>query len=161
MSSSLVPRSCRFWGHKITVRTRDIHATSAKAPLQSTNFPLKKLTPSEPLRISLDILLAYLEELWVHQTSLRTALRCLSRKERYEKAFKVARSLLGIGWFTAIWVVLELEEDLSRFTSGKRIARFRGNGVQRTFFVKNRTKRPYRRYGVWFVLVRRPPRTHG
>jgi transposase len=87
---------------------------------------LKKLSLSEPLRISLDILLKQLEELWTHQTSLRTALRRLCRKERYEKAFKIARSLPGIGWFTAIRLVLELGEDLSHFTSGKKIASFVG-----------------------------------
>jgi transposase len=87
---------------------------------------LKELSLSEPLRISLSILLTQLEELWIHQTSLRTALRQLCRKERYEKAFKIAKSLPGIGWFTAIRFVLEMGEDLSRFTSGKKIASFVG-----------------------------------
>jgi len=87
---------------------------------------LKKLELSEPLRISLDIFLAQLEELWAHQVSLRTALRKLCRKERYQKAFTIARSLPGIGWFTAIRLVLELGEDLSHFTSAKKIASFVG-----------------------------------
>jgi transposase len=87
---------------------------------------LKKLSLSDPLRISLDVLLAQLEELWTHQMTLRTALRKLCRKERYEKAFTIARSLPGIGWFTAIRLVLELGEDLSHFTSGKKIASFVG-----------------------------------
>ena len=87
---------------------------------------LKKLSLSEPLRISLDILLTQLEELWIHQTSLRAALRRLCRKERYEKVFEIARSLPGIGWFTAIRLILELGEDLSHFTSGKKIASFAG-----------------------------------
>ena len=69
---------------------------------------LKKLEVSEPLRISLDIFLTQLEELWAHQVSLRAALRKLCRKERYHKAFTIARSLPGIGWFTAIRFVLEL-----------------------------------------------------
>ena len=51
---------------------------------------------------------------------LRTALRKLCRKERYQKAFTIARSLPGIGWFTAIRLVLELGEDLSHFTTGRR-----------------------------------------
>jgi len=67
-----------------------------------------------------------LEELWAHQVSLRAALRKLCKKERYHKAFTIARSLPGIGWFTAIRLVLELGEDLSRFTSGKKIASFVG-----------------------------------
>ncbi len=87
---------------------------------------LKKIELSEPLRISLDIFLTQLEELWTHQLSLRAALRKLCKKERYHKAFTIARSLPGIGWFTAIRFVLELGEDLSRFTSGKKIASFVG-----------------------------------
>jgi len=87
---------------------------------------LKKLELSEPLRISLDIFLTQLEELWAHQVSLRAALRKLCKKERYHKAFTIARSLPGIGWFSAIRFVLELGEDLSRFTSGKKIASFVG-----------------------------------
>jgi transposase len=53
-------------------------------------------------------------------------LRRFCRKERYRKAFEIARSLPGIGWFTAIRLVLELGEDLSHFTSGKKIASFIG-----------------------------------
>ena len=87
---------------------------------------LKKLSLASPLRVSLGVLLSQLEELWVHQTSLRTALRGLCRKERYRKAFEIARTLPGIGWYTAIRLVLELGEDLSHFTSGKKIASFVG-----------------------------------
>jgi len=87
---------------------------------------LKKLSLSDPLRISLDILLTQLEELWAHQKSLRAALRRLCRKERYAKAFTIAKSLPGIGWFTAIRLILELGEDLSHFTTGKKIASFVG-----------------------------------
>lgn len=87
---------------------------------------LKQLSLSEPLRISLDVLLSQIEELWTHQTSLRAALHALCRKERYRKAFDIARSLPGIGWFTAIRLILELGEDLSHFTSGKKIASFVG-----------------------------------
>ena len=87
---------------------------------------LKTLFLSEPLRISLDVLLTQLEQLWAHQTSLRTALRALCKKERYRKAFEIARSLPGIGWFTAIRLILELGEDLSYFTTGKKIASFVG-----------------------------------
>jgi transposase len=87
---------------------------------------LRDLPLSEPLKISLDILLDQLEQLWVHQITLRGALYALCRKERYKKAFEIARSLPGIGWYTAIRFVLELGEDLSRFTSGKKIASFVG-----------------------------------
>lgn len=87
---------------------------------------LKGLPLNEPLRVSLDILLTQLEELWIHQKTLRVALRRLIRKERYCKAFEIASSLPGIGWYTAIRLVLELGEDLRRFTSGKKIAAFVG-----------------------------------
>ncbi len=87
---------------------------------------LKELPLSGPSRISLDVLLSVLEELWVHQLTLRACLRDLCRKTRYRKAFEIARSVPGIGWFTAIRLVLEMGEDLTRFTSGKKIAAFTG-----------------------------------
>lgn len=87
---------------------------------------LKALPLSEPLRMSLNVLLVQLEQLWNFQKELRDYLRSLCRKERYRKAFEIARSFPGIGWFSAIRLVLELGEDLSRFTSGKKIAGFVG-----------------------------------
>jgi transposase len=87
---------------------------------------LKDLSLSEPLKVSLAVFLATLEQLWSHQVALRVSLRSLCRKERYKKAFDIARSLPGIGWYTAIRLVLELGEDLSRFKSGKTIAGFVG-----------------------------------
>jgi len=87
---------------------------------------LAELPLSEPLRISLDVLLAQLEHLWTHHRNLRMSLRQVSRKERYRKAFEIAKSVPGIGWFTAIRLVLELGEDLTRFTSAKKIAGFVG-----------------------------------
>ncbi len=72
------------------------------------------------------MLLTVLEQFWVHQTTFRASLRQLCCKERYRKAFEIARSAPGIGWFTAIRLVLELGEDLTRFTSGKKIASFVG-----------------------------------
>ena len=120
---------------KDIIRTRnrihkllDFHGIEASFPAWGRKEfrALKKLSLSEPLRISLDILLAQLEGLWTHQVSLRAALRALCRKERYRKAFEIARSLPGIGWFTAIRLILELGEDLSHFTTGKKIASFVG-----------------------------------
>jgi len=87
---------------------------------------LKELSLPDPLRISLDVLLTQLEELWAHQMTLRAALRTLCQKARYTKPFTIARSLPGIGWATAIRLVLELGEDLSHFTTGKKIASFVG-----------------------------------
>ena len=87
---------------------------------------LRELSLDEALRVSLHILLSVLEHLWEHQKTLRSYLRGLCRKERYRKAFEIARSLPGIGWFTAIRLILELGEDLSHFTNGKKIAAFVG-----------------------------------
>jgi transposase len=74
------------------------------------------------LRVSLD----ELQHLWTYWATLRASLRSLARKERYRKAFEIALSLPGIGWLTSIRLVLELGEDLSHFTSGKKIASFVG-----------------------------------
>lgn len=87
---------------------------------------LKELPLSESLKISLNVFLLLLEQLWIHQVALRKALRVLCKKERYRKAFAIAMSLPGIGWYTAIRLVLEMGEDLSRFTNGKKIAAFTG-----------------------------------
>jgi transposase len=87
---------------------------------------LRQLPLSEPLKVSLNVYLAILEELWNQQALLRNYLRDLCRKERYRKAFQIARSLPGIGWYTAIRLILELGEDLSHFESGKKIASFLG-----------------------------------
>jgi len=89
---------------------------------------LKNLSLSDPLRKSLDILLEMLGALWAHAKELREYLRELCRKERYHKAYEIAKSMPGIGWYTAIRFVLEFGEDLSRFTSGKQIAGFVGLG---------------------------------
>jgi transposase len=87
---------------------------------------LKELPLNESLKTSLTVLLTLLAQLWSHQKSLRDELRKLCRKERYRKAFGIMKSIPGIGWFTAIRFVLELGEDLTRFTSGKKIASFVG-----------------------------------
>jgi transposase len=89
-------------------------------------YALRGLPLGESLKMGLDVLLTHLEQLWDHQTTLRSYLRNLCKKERYSKAFKIARTLPGVGWFTAIRLVLELGEDLSRFGSGKKIASFVG-----------------------------------
>jgi transposase len=89
---------------------------------------LKDLPLSESLKISLNTLVVMLEEAWIHQKELRAYLLRLCRKERYRKAYEIAKSIPGIGWYTAIRLVLELGEDLSRFTNGKQITGFVGLG---------------------------------
>jgi transposase len=115
---------------------------------------LKKLSLGEPLRISLNILLTQLEELWAHQASLRSALRALCRKERYRRAFEIARSLPGIGWFTAIRLILELGEDLSHFTNGKKLAGF--VGLTSSEYSTGETERKGRITGMGSGFIRSP-----
>lgn len=110
---------------------------------------LSKLAVSEPLRISLDVLLSHLEHLWAYQHTLRTALRALCKKERYQKAFEIAKSLPGIGWPTAIRLVLELGEDLSYFGSGKKIASF--VGLTCSEYSSGETERKGRITGMGFI----------
>jgi transposase len=110
-------------------RLLDFHAVEGSFPDRwgKKEFEaLKELPLSEPLKKSLTVFLTLLEQLWDHQKTLREELRKLCNKERYKKAFEIARSLPGIGWFTAIRLILELGEDLSHFSSGKKIASFLG-----------------------------------
>jgi transposase len=72
------------------------------------------------------VLLSLLENLWRYQVELRKELLALSKKPRYQRAFSIARSLPGIGWLTAIRLVLELGEDFTRFSTGKSLANFLG-----------------------------------
>ena len=87
---------------------------------------LKELPLGSSLKKSLMTLIALLEQLWAHKESLLEALHALCSKDRYKRAYQIVMSLPGIGWLTAIRIVLELGEDLSRFTSGKKIACFIG-----------------------------------
>jgi transposase len=124
---------------KDIVRTRnrirkllDFHGIDVPFPDKWTRREfgkLKELSLPRALKTSLDVLLIQLEQLWDHQKSLRNALRELCRKERYTKAFRIAKSAPGIGWFTAIRLILELGEDVGHFTSGKKIAGFVGLGL--------------------------------
>jgi transposase len=85
-----------------------------------------KLSVSESLKKSINVLLSILESMWMHQLALRKELKALSKKPRYQRAFDIARSLPGIGWLTSIRLVLELGEDFTRFSTSKSIANFLG-----------------------------------
>ena len=87
---------------------------------------LLSLDLGDSLKKSMAILLSLLETLWHHQCELRRELRKLCSKERYKKAYMLIESLPGIGWLSAIRLVLELGEDLTTFGSGKAIAAFVG-----------------------------------
>lgn len=85
-----------------------------------------QVSAGEHIRLSLRIWVDQLESLWRARETLRQQLRKLTEKERYKKTYQIIQSLPGIGWFTAIRLVLEWGEDLSRFGSGKQIASFIG-----------------------------------
>jgi transposase len=83
---------------------------------------------SDTLRYLLDLHIDQVEFLLAKQSDLDKKLRGLAKKERYKNAVKIAESFPGIGRLTAIRLVLELGEDLSRFKSGGEIASFVGLG---------------------------------
>jgi transposase len=87
---------------------------------------LKHLAVSESLRIALEVLLEMLELQWQQRSRLYKELQRLRTKPRYAKAVKIAQSFPGIGWLTAIRLVLELGEDIATFKSGKSLAAFLG-----------------------------------
>lgn len=87
---------------------------------------LRDLTIDKPVLESLNVYIDLLEVFWQKQKSLRDALRKLTKKERYRKAYGIIRGMPGIGWFTAIRLVLEWGEDLTRFASSRKIAGFVG-----------------------------------
>jgi transposase len=124
IQKDIIRTRCRI---RMLIDFHGIEVPFKKAKWGRSEFmALKNLPLSEPLRISLEVLLMELEQLWAHRKTLTMALLGLCKKERYQKAFKIAKSVPGIGWYTAIRFVLEFGEDLRRFTSGKKIAGFVG-----------------------------------
>jgi len=87
---------------------------------------LKNLKLSVSLRFSLDILIEELEHLCEMKDRLLQALKELTKKQRYATTYQLIKSMPGIGWLTAIRLVLEWGEDLSRFKRSNRIANFVG-----------------------------------
>lgn len=87
---------------------------------------IKIASPS--LSRSLNHHLDRLDFLWSQEADLWKELRLIITKDRYNKAFKIAKSFPGIGELTAIRLVLELGEDIHRFQSGQEIASFVGLG---------------------------------
>lgn len=86
----------------------------------------REIEMSEPLHSCLDILYELLDHSKSISKNLRKKLILLTKKDRYAKAFKLLRSAPGIGWLTAIRLVLEWGEDWSRFKSSKSISCFSG-----------------------------------
>lgn len=86
---------------------------------------LANISVSRSLRVSLNAYLQILNTLLELKESLLAELRALCKKERYQAAVVIKRSLPGIGWLTAIRLTLEWG-DLSRFANGRRFASFTG-----------------------------------
>jgi transposase len=87
---------------------------------------LREQPLSAPLKIALNALLELLEKMWEIDVRLRSELRKLQKKDRYKTAFEIIHSIPGIGQFTAIRLILEWGEDVSRFCSGRHLASFTG-----------------------------------
>jgi len=87
---------------------------------------LKTLQLEETLQFCFDILLQQLDRLKKTRRLLLHKLREIREKPRYVKTFTLFKSAPGIGWLTAIRLVLEWGEDLSRFDSDKQFGSFLG-----------------------------------
>ena len=119
----------------VVVRNRirkmlDFHGIDLNIPdrywTKESFLQLKELKLSDSLKFALDILIKQLESLWEMENQLHVALRELTKKDRYIKTYQLIKSAPGIGWFTAIRLVLEWGEDLSRFKRSNQIASFVG-----------------------------------
>lgn len=97
-----------------------------KIPTKKDICNLRNLVVPEQIAVSLRSYIDQLEFLWKQQVSLRNQLREMTKKERYKKTYEIIHSVPGIGWFTAIRLVLEWGEDLSRFANKRKIASFVG-----------------------------------
>jgi transposase len=108
----------------------DFHGIAVKfagtIPTKKDIRNLRTLTVPEMVAISLKAYLDLLDFLWDQQEQLREQLRLMTKKEKYKKTFEILQSTPGIGWFTAIRLVLEWGEDLSRFAGRRQIASFVG-----------------------------------
>ena len=87
---------------------------------------LDHLNLSPALSTSLDVYQTILATLRASKKRLEKELKALAVKERYARLCSIFDSAPGIGWFTAIRLVLEWGEDLKRFTSAKEFASFTG-----------------------------------
>ncbi|MBN1575839.1 MAG: transposase [Chitinispirillaceae bacterium] len=86
-----------------------------RVPSKNDIRKLSELSVPEMIAASFKTYLGHLEYLWGQQLQLRAQLRAMTKKERYKRTFEIIHSVPGFGWFTAIRLVLEWGEDLSRF----------------------------------------------
>jgi transposase len=87
---------------------------------------ISRISLGESLRFSLNILSDELDHLLEYRQLLKKRLQEMTKKERYTKTFHHFESCPGIGWLTAIRLVLEWGEDLSRFETGKHLSSYLG-----------------------------------
>lgn len=109
----------------------DFHGLALKLPAGAWNKShydcVEKLDMgNDALNLSIKVLFTTLNSLLESVKQLRDKLKELTKKDRYKDVFKLIASAPGVGWFTAIRLVLEWGEDLSRFTTGKHFASFNG-----------------------------------
>jgi transposase len=107
-----------FHGIEITIE--------GKIPTKKDIRKLRDLSIPENIAVSLKSYLDLLELLWEQHQHLRNTLRKMTKKEKYKKTYDIVHSAPGIGWFTAIRLVLEWGEDFSRFANRRHIASFVG-----------------------------------
>jgi transposase len=112
------------------IKTLDFHGIAHSLPTGAWGKKhlslLRSLVADSPIVLPQEVLIDLLEHLWTAREKLRSALRALTKKERYREAHKLICTIPGIGWFTAIRLILELGENLSRFTRANSIASFVG-----------------------------------
>lgn len=87
---------------------------------------LRTLELGDSLQFSLSIYLDELERLLEYRTRLKKRLMDLTKKARYRETYLHFKSSPGVGWLTAIRLVLEWGEDLSRFEGGRVFSSFAG-----------------------------------
>lgn len=87
---------------------------------------LKNHSFPESLQYCIDLHLNMLDHLLGTKKALTKKLKELTKKDRYSETAKTISSAPGIGWFTAIRLVLEWGNDFTRFKTDKSIAAFTG-----------------------------------
>ena len=109
----------------------DIHIDLGESETwtKATFKTLRNQPLSPELKFSFDVLLDVLEMLWEKQKALVTKLKEIMKKERYQEAYDIGKTVPGIGALTCTRLLLELGENTQRFHSGAAIAQFVGLGM--------------------------------
>jgi transposase len=127
-----------------------------RMPTKKDIRKLSELPVPEMIATSLKTYLGHLDFLWDQQVQLRAQLRAMTKKDRYKKTFEIIHSVPGIGWFTAIRLVLEWGENLSRFASKEKLASFVGltgyeNSTGKTVHKGSLTGLGHKRSRSWLI----------